>query len=142
MNRQSDNYEDILDLERPISLMHNPMSIMERAAQFAPFSALTGHSDAIAETARLTENYLIPDEGLLEELNEKLLFLENEIQKHPKIFVRYFVPDENKSGGRYEEYTGEVKKIDQFMKKIYFSDDTEMFFGQIFEIELPTENPW
>ena len=51
----TDNYDDIINLPHHVSKRHPQMSMMNRAAQFAPFAALTGHSDAIQETVRQNE---------------------------------------------------------------------------------------
>ena len=86
------------------------MSRLDRAAQFAPFAALTGYGDAIGETARLTDGRPELDEQQLAELNERLL----QIMAKPQACVRitYFVQDEKKAGGRFEQAAGAVKKID------------------------------
>ena len=52
------SYDDIINLPNPISKNHPRMSLHDRAAQFAPFAALTGHDAAIKETARLTDERL------------------------------------------------------------------------------------
>ena len=48
------SYDDIINLPNPTSKNHPRMSLHDRAAQFAPFAALTGHDAAIKETARLS----------------------------------------------------------------------------------------
>lgn len=92
------------------------MALIDRAAQFAPFAALTGYGDAIDETARLTDGRPDLDEQQLAELNERLL----QIMAEPNAVARitYFVPDEKKSGGRYEQAEGTIKKIDDIAKVI------------------------
>ena len=49
------NYEDIIGLPHHVSQRHPHMPVSDRAAQFAPFAALTGYGDVIKETARQTE---------------------------------------------------------------------------------------
>lgn len=51
----TDSYEDILNLPRPVSGRHPRMPIEDRAAQFAPFSALSGYEDAIREATKQAE---------------------------------------------------------------------------------------
>ncbi len=47
-------YDDIINLPHHVSRVHPPMPMENRAAQFAPFAALTGHAAAIEETGRVT----------------------------------------------------------------------------------------
>ena len=51
----NDNYEDIIDMPHYVSPTRKQMTMIERAAQFSPFAALTGHQDAVKETERLNE---------------------------------------------------------------------------------------
>lgn len=109
-------YDDIINLPHHRSQTHPHMSLLDRAAQFAPFAALTGYGDAIDETARLTDGRPELSEQQLAELNERLL----QIMAEPNAVARitYFVPDEKKSGGRYEQAEGTIKKIDDIAKVI------------------------
>lgn len=66
------NYEDIINLPHPVSKSHKPMPVEDRAAQFAPFAALTGHQAAIEEAARVTDMRMELDEEMKEQLNVKL----------------------------------------------------------------------
>lgn len=106
----SDNYDDIINLPRPVSRIHTPMSMENRAAQFAPFAALTGHAGAIDETARLTSERidLTPEEYsvLSRRLNHALT------SKTP-VRITYFVPDPLKDGGSYVSTRGVVRKIEE-----------------------------
>ena len=92
-------YDDIIDLPHPKSLRHPPMSIIDRAAQFSPFSALVGYEDAITESGRLTQYMGEADGNEIELLDRKLRYL----REHPgtRITLTYFSPDERKSGGAY-----------------------------------------
>ena len=72
-------YDDIIDLPHHVSKVHPQMSIWDRSAQFAPFAALTGHEEAIAETARLTNEWHEPDEDKKRELDEKMNFALREV---------------------------------------------------------------
>ena len=96
------DYEDMIDLPHHVSKNHPQMSMHDRAAQFAPFSALSGHSEAVAETARLTGRKIELDEYEKQRLDETLLALRAHIRERPEIEVTYFLSDENKEGGRYE----------------------------------------
>ena len=105
------DYSDIIDRERPVSEKHPPMDRMMRAAQFAPFAALTGHDDAVRETARLTEEEIELDEYEVAELNRKLQWLAE--HKDTEVSVVHFVKDAKKEGGAYVKDTGILKKIDE-----------------------------
>lgn len=109
-------YDDIINLPHHRSKTHPHMPLIDRAAQFAPFAALTGYGDAIDETARITDIRPDLDEQQLTELNERLM----QIMAEPNAVVRitYFVPDGKKEGGRYEQAEGTIKKIDEIAKVI------------------------
>lgn len=130
-------YEDIWDLPRPISKTHAPMSLMDRAAQFSPFAALTGYDAAVAETARLTQQPLELDVDAMAEINEKLLFLRAHISQSPQVTVTYFVPDNRKAGGAYVTVTGAVRKLDSLSHYLLLNDGTRIFFGDILAMESP-----
>lgn len=128
------NYEDIINLPHHVSKKHPQMSIWSRSAQFAPFAALTGYDDAVKETARLTDKRLEIDEGLKNILNNKLQYiLENKLLQ-PEITFTYFVYDNKKSGGKYIEKTGVVKKIDLNEKNIMLKDKTKISIDEIINI--------
>ena len=86
-------YDDIINLPHHVSANHPRMSMPDRAAQFAPFAALVGYDDAVAETARLTESRPELDEQEQRELNARLCELADHVQEHPEVRIRYFVPD-------------------------------------------------
>ncbi|MBU5429228.1 hypothetical protein KQI22_03975 [Kineothrix sp. MSJ-39] len=136
MQIRKDSYEDIIGLEHHQSKTHPHMSIHDRAAQFAPFSALTGHGAAIAETARLTEQEVTLDEYVVEEIDEKLQWLMQNIDSKPQVTVTYFVPDEKKEGGAFVQKTGCVKKLDSYQKTILLTDDTCIDIEKIREIAI------
>ncbi|MBP1560404.1 MAG: hypothetical protein J6C96_04075 [Oscillospiraceae bacterium] len=129
-------YDDIIDLPRPISKKHKPMTITDRAAQFSPFAALTGYDDAVSETARLTDSRLELDEDRLSELNAKLNILRDNLSERPEVTVEYFVPDERKSGGKYFTFSGQLRRIDEYEKKIIFTDGTEIELEFVCGIEI------
>ena len=112
------DYSDIINLEHYEPKYHKRMSMESRAAQFAPFSALTGYNDEIKETSRLTDVKHELDEDSKSHIDKLLKKLEENIKNKPFIKIIHFVPDERKNGGEYEEYEGIVKKIDNINKYI------------------------
>ena len=104
-------YDDIINLPHHVSPTHQRMSMHDRAAQFAPFAALVGYDDAVAETARLTETRPELDEQEQKELDARLRYLAENLDKQFCVKIHYFVPDEHKSGGAIVEYNGIVHKI-------------------------------
>ncbi len=111
------------------------MSVHDRAAQFSPFAALTGHDEAIKETARLTDKKIELDETTKTQLNEKFNYIMEHIYNQPEITVTYFIPDSLKSGGMYVDFTGNVKKYDYLNRILHFVDSTEIKVDDILEIE-------
>ena len=89
----SGKYDDIINLPHHVSETHPQMSMRNRAAQFSPFAALSGHSDAIHETARYTDDFQGVDESNVEALNQKIAMILDKINEHPQITVTYFKPD-------------------------------------------------
>ena len=127
-------YDDILDLPHPTSKKHPRMSMAARAAQFAPFAALTGYGDAIKETARLTDQQLELDENEKARLNEKLQLLRQHLPGKPKITITYFVPDTKKAGGSYQTITGFVKKLQEYEHRLIMTDGTIIPIDAIIEL--------
>lgn len=118
----SDGYNDIINLPHHVSTKHPRMKMIDRAAQFSPFAALTGHGAAVSETERLTENFAEPDEYEKSIINEKLRFLAELVSQHPVAEIVYFEPDKKKDGGEYVTVTGEVKKIDSVGQSVLMTD--------------------
>ncbi len=114
-------YDDIINLNRPIS-KYKHLSMDARAAQFAPFAALVGYDSAVKETARLTEKEIEIDDGLKGILDNKLNYLSKNITDKNKVEVTYFVKDDKKSGGKYLNKKGIIKRINQELKTIKFDD--------------------
>lgn len=133
--KMDERYADIINLPHHVSSKHPQMSISDRAAQFSPFAALTGHEEAIKETARLTDERIELDEDRKYRLNEKLQMILRRNEKYPKVSVLYFVPDTKKTGGSYASYTGRIKKIDEYEKILVMTDGTKIEIDQIYEIE-------
>lgn len=127
-------YDDIINLEHHISKTHKQMSMQNRAAQFAPFAALTGYEEAVKETARFTEQKIELDEELNNILDEKLRLIQSQIKNTPEITVIYFVSDDKKRGGKYQKITGKIKKIDDYNKFIIFTDGKYIPIKDIIDI--------
>ena len=128
-------YQSIINLEHPTSSKHPRMSRLQRAAQFAPFAALTGHDAAIQETARLTDRMIEFDEEQLVILNEKLQIVNEFKHLEEQVKIIYFVKDSRKSGGKYQEKIGIIKQIDEIERKIIFQDKSYIYIDDIVEIE-------
>ncbi len=136
MSDSIDKYADIIDLPHPTSKKHPRMSVVDRAAQFASFQALTGHSEAIKETARLTDAEIELDGDMIADLNDKYQILKEGIGPGMEVSITHFVPDETKSGGEYITSVGSVTKIDEFARKIYMDNKQEILLNRIIEINI------
>ena len=121
-------YDDIIDLPHHVSKSHPQMSMYNRAAQFAPFAALTGHNAAITEAARLTE----AEQELSESDAEVLL---QSLDEKPTISVTYFVPDDKKEGGSYHTATGIVKSVEPDKGVLQFENGTNILVIHIRDID-------
>ena len=111
------------------------MSINERAAQFSAFAALTGYSESVKETARLTKGKIELSEDMKNEIDMKLMLIEEHIKEKPEIRVLYFIKDKKKSGGDYSEYIGVLRRIDKINGKLIFMDKTIIDINDIIEIK-------
>lgn len=129
-------YDDIIHLPHPVSRTHPQMSLWDRAAQFAPFAALTGHGAAIAETARLTERFAQPDEDWRESLDGKLSGLLEQMGDQPEVTVTFFRPDERKAGGAYVSVSGRIRKVDTWERKLVMEDGTEVPMDYVIDLEI------
>ena len=129
------NYDDIINLPHHESTKHPRMSALNRAAQFSPFAALTGHEAAISETSRLTNTRLELEEDRKEELDERLQIIRDHISLEPEIAITYFVPDAQKEGGAYLQVIGTVKKLDDIEHKILMQNGTIIPINDIYGIE-------
>ena len=128
-------YADIIDLPHHQSDTRPKMSNYDRAAQFSPFAALTGHADSIKETARLTDEYSEPSEEMKAIMNEKILFLMEQLENQPEITITFFKPDEKKQGGAYITITGVVKKIKTYERQIQMTTGDLIPIDMIFGID-------
>lgn len=128
-------YEDIINLPHHISTKRPQMSMLDRAAQFSPFAALTGYDAAIKETGRLTDEKIEMDEESLNMLNMKFQLLVDTLDNKHEVAFTYFKPDETKAGGAYVTATGCVKKIDDFERLITMMDGTKIPMDDVYSIE-------
>ncbi len=128
----SGKYDDIIDLPAFVSKDRKHMSNLDRAAQFAPFAALTGHGDAIRETARITGEEIVLSEEEYADLDRR--FRELLQQDHPRVSVTYFVYDRRKHGGEYREFVFTIRRIDLTERKIYAMDRQVYDLDRIIEV--------
>ena len=135
MENISHKYDDIINLPHHVSKKHPQMSLHDRAAQFSPFAALTGHKEAINETARLTDEKQILSEDVIAKLNEQLNLIKENIGTNQTVTITYFVPDDKKSGGAYISHIGVVKKIDEYNHTVVLTDKTVIPIEQISDIQ-------
>ncbi len=128
-------YDDIIHLPHHVSSRHPRMSMIDRAAQFSPFAALTGYDAAIKETGRLTDQKLELGEEARAILDQKQSVLHDHIHEQPLIRVTYFVPDQLKDGGSYTTITAHLKKIDEYNRCFIMTDGSRISLDEISEIE-------
>ena len=128
-------YEDIIGLPRPISKKHPQPPLEERAARFAPFSAITDYEEMVLEEARVTEERIELDECALALLNEKLNILQNNLSQSPEITVTYFAPDKKKAGGAYVNISGTVRQIDVYSKLLILENDKKIRIENIYKLD-------
>ena len=128
-------YNDILNMPYPNPEIEKdfPNKIL-RAAQFAPFAALTGYDEAVEETARLTDSKIELDEYQKSELNDILQFIISS-ESDEEVSITYFVPDKRKSGGAYISKKGVVLKVREYEKDVVMDDGTEIPIDDIIAIE-------
>ena len=125
---------DAMSLSHHVSKMRPQMTMSDRAAQFAPFAALTGYDDAVKEAGRLTDDKIELEESSLKELNAKIQLLRENLADGPEITFTYFKPDERKAGGAYLTKTGTVKKLDDYERQIMLQDGTKLPMDVILDI--------
>ena len=129
----SNTYEDIINLPH-YEPKHKRMSISVRSAQFSPFAALTGFSDAVKETERIVDKQIILDEEVKEKINIKLQEILSNIKSKPEITISYFKKDQKKDGGEYITIVNKVKKIDMIEKYILLQNKEKIYFEDIVKL--------
>lgn len=134
-NANNHQYDDIIDLPHHVSVTRPRMSMIDRAAQFSPFAALTGYDAAIKETGRLTNERIELTEDSRAVLDRKQQLLMDNLADRPVVSVTYFVPDERKAGGAYVTVTGRVKKVDDYQRLLLLSDGTKIPLDEILDME-------
>ena len=128
-------YDEIMGLPHHISKTRPQMPMSDRAAQFAPFAALTGYDAAIKETGRLTDERIELDVEALSALDMKYQLLMEALDEAPEVTITYFQPDERKAGGKYVLAVGAVKKIDDFERRITMQDGAKIPMDDVLSIE-------
>lgn len=132
----NEKYDEIMGLPHHVSKTRPQMPMSDRAAQFAPFAALTGYDSAIKETGRLTNERIELDEDALTALNVKYQFLMDALDEEPEIKITYFKPDERKAGGEYVSAIGAVKKVDDFERLITMQDGTRIPMDDVYDMSI------
>ena len=128
-------YHDIIGLPHHVSPVRRPMPALNRAAQFAPFAALTGYEEAIRETGRLTEERRVLDESRKAQLDRKLQYLRDHPDA-PRVTITYFVPDRRKAGGAYVSTSGRVKKYVETERLLLLDSGAAIPIDQIWDLSL------
>ena len=132
------NYDDIIDLPHHVSSTRPRMPMIDRAAQFQPFRALTGYEDAVRETARLTDRRIELTEEEKARLDAALQRLMDSISSHPQVSVTWFQPDKRKAGGAYVTTTGRLKKIDDLEGVLILLGGERIVIEDILDIQITT----
>lgn len=131
----NDRYDDIIHLPHHVSKTRPQMSIMDRAAQFSPFAALTGYDAAIKETGRLTDEKIELSEDAKSVLDRKQSHLINMMASQPEITITYFLKDERKPGGKYLTITGVLKGTDTHKRLMILSSGQKIPLDDILDIK-------
>ena len=131
----TDKYDSIVSLPHHVSMTRPQMPMSDRAAQFAPFAALTGYDAAIKETGRLTDEKIELDEEALTALDMKYQFLMDALDDAPEVTITYFQPDERKAGGKYVSAVGVVRKVDDFERRITMQDGARIPMDDVLSID-------
>lgn len=129
-------YGDIIHLPHHVSSVHPHMPVSDRAAQFAPFAALTGYGDVIKETARQTDERPDLSEDEKQELNYKIQLACALPGEKPEIVLTYFVQDEKKSGGACHTARGKIRRIDPDAGQIILEDGMRIRLDCVVDIEF------
>ena len=134
-------YDDIIDMPHHVSDTRPHMPLIDRAAQFSPFAALTGYDEAVTETARLTDTMLELDDTQKEVISNQLRVLQENMKEQPLVSATYFVPDSKKAGGAYLSTIGRLKHIDEIKQEITFIDGPVIPFQMLYSITADIDEP-
>ncbi len=129
-------YDDIVNLPHYEPKRHPRMSMMARAAQFAPFAAVAGHDAAIREEGRVTDEWADIGESESKELDNKMALLITRQTENPMVTIEYFLPDSRKSGGTYQTIAGNVRRIDDYERVVELTDGRKIPVAMIKDIEI------
>lgn len=129
-------YSDIINEKPPEIRTRQRMPIMDRAAQFSPFAAVVGHDLKVEETARLTDKRIELDEQAKEIINEKIQMIMSMPDRFEGVKIKYFVPDERKSGGKYVNLVGSIRKIDKIDRTIIMENGLQVRILDVMDVEL------
>lgn len=140
VTKTMEDYKDIINLPRHISKTRSQMTVANRSAQFAPFSAVVGHDAAIKETARYTDRKKELDEMEKAIVDQKLMEINAWLPELREIEIIHFVQDKNKVGGSYVSKFGCVKKIDSYKQEVIFTDGVRIKVEEIYSIDLQPGN--
>ncbi len=128
-------YDDLLNAAHPMVLLRPRMPALARAAQFSPFAALTGYDAQIQETARLTDDQIDLSDSARSLLDLQLQYLMSHLDERPIVEAAYFIPDSKKAGGRYDLYTGSIKRIDTYARQLVFFASNDISSGQVIDLD-------
>ena len=131
----SHEYDDIINLPHHVSAERPHMPMLDRAAQFSPFAALTGYDAAIAETARLTDAKRELSEEQKEVISKRLFALQARLKSDPTVEVTFFEPDARKAGGAYRTVKGEAKRVDEYADLLEMGSGLTIPFDDIMSLE-------
>lgn len=133
--RMNSKYDEIMGLPHHVSKTRPQMPMSDRAAQFAPFAALTGYDSAIKETGRLTDERIELDEEALTALDMKFQILMEALEEEPEVSITYFKPDERKAGGSYLKVTGTLKKLDEYERILMLMNGQKIKLDAVLDID-------
>lgn len=131
-----EKYAEILHTPYPRPTVRPKMSIRDRAAQFAPFSALSGHAEGAKEVARTTQARIELSEDAIVEIERCLHIIQSKLDEHPQVTITYFVPDSLKAGGKYITEVGRVKKIDTICHELVWENGKVIPIINISEVKI------
>lgn len=134
--KDAHRYDDIIQLPHHQSTKRVHMSLHDRAAQFSPFAALTGHEAAIEETARRTEEEITLDDTMIADISDKLYEISQHLSEKWRVSITYFRPDEKKAGGAYLTDVGTIKKINEAEQLVIMDSGMRIQMEQMIKIEV------
>jgi hypothetical protein len=133
-------YDDIINLPHHVSENHKRMDKINRAAQFAPFAALTGYAEAINEAGRVVDKKIILSNEEKEKISNILSYLNLHIKEDIIVTIVYFIKDNLKEGGSYNSITSSLKKIDDFNKIVELKNKIKIKINDIYKINVDIFN--